>query len=133
MQKAGRNKLSLGSIAYRSLETQTRTPEAALLPLSPLGPGVSLGHLGCGKACPGSPARSEVTWSCVETTPVKCHGNGRAVTPTGLRGGESSRLARSESAENTKQGGACGRPQAPLGASSVRGQWLGAVDSGECM
>lgn len=128
MQKAGRNKLSLGSIAYPSLETQTRTPEAALLPLSPLGPGVSLGHLGCGKACPGSPARSEVTSSCVETTPVKCHGNGRGCHPH-----RAQRRGESESAENTKQGGACGRPQAPLGASSVRGQWLGAVDSGECM
>lgn len=49
--------------------------------------GVSLSCLGLSKACPWSPAGSEVTLGYVETTLVKCHGNETGLTPpTGLRG-----------------------------------------------
>lgn len=133
MQKGGRNKLILGSTAYPSLETQTRTPEAAFSPSVPLGFGVSLGHLGCGRACPGSLARSEVTSSCVETTPVKRHGNGRAVTPTGLRRGEfQAHQVQVRAQKHESAGRGAWAPSGPLGAASGRGQWPMAVDSGVC-
>lgn len=43
--------------------------------------GVSLGCLGCCRACPWSPASGEVTPGCVETTLAKCHGNERGCHP----------------------------------------------------
>ena len=44
---------------------------------------VSLGGPGPSKACPWSPACSEVTAGCVETTLVKCHGNAVGCQPPG--------------------------------------------------
>lgn len=133
MQKGGRNKLILGSTAYPSLETQTRTPEAAFSPSVPLGFGVSLGHLGCGRACPGSLARSEVTSSCVETTPVKRHGNGRGCHPHRAQAGRvPGAPGPGPSAETQERREGRVGALRPLGAASGRGQWPMAVDSGVC-
>ena len=58
-------------------------------PSAASGPGVSLGGPGRSKACPWSPACSEVTPGCVETTLVKRHGNAVGCHPHRAPGDES--------------------------------------------
>lgn len=71
--------------------------------------GVSLSCLGLSKACPWSPAGSEVTLGYVETTLVKCHGNeNRADTPhRAQRQGE--RVPGDESADLGRETGGRGQ------------------------